>query len=118
MNPQENVRRPTIARIWRGRTARNRADEYLRYWREEGGLYPLADHALAVQMLRENRGDVTEFVTVSWWPSIEAMGAFAGDEPMQVHHLPRDPEFLLELPERVQVLEITDASWPPTSTAE
>jgi hypothetical protein len=35
---------------------------------------------------------------------------------MRVQHLPRDPEFLLELPERVQVLEITDATWPPTRT--
>jgi hypothetical protein len=107
-----------IARIWRGRTARDRADEYLRYWREEGGLHPLSDLALAVQMLREDRGDETEFITISWWPSIEAMSDFAGDDPMQVHHLPRDAEFLLELPEGVQVLEITDATWPPTYTVE
>ena len=103
---------PKIARIWRGRTARGRADEYLRYWREAGGLHPLAEQALAVQMLREDRGDETEFVMISWWSSVEAMGAFAGDDPTRVHHLPRDPEFLLELPERVQVLEVTDATWP------
>jgi hypothetical protein len=109
--------KPTIARVWRGRTSCDRADEYLRYWREEGGLHPLAEKALAVQMLREDRGGETEFVTISWWPSIEAKSAFAGDDPMRVHHLPRDPEFLLELPERVQVLEITDAIWPPTRTA-
>jgi heme-degrading monooxygenase HmoA len=105
--------KPKIARVWRGRTARDRADEYLRYWQEEGGLHPLAETALAVQMLREDRADETEFVTISWWPSIEAMSAFAGDDPMRVHHLPRDPEFLLELPERVQALELTDATWPP-----
>lgn len=104
---------PKIARIWRGRTARDRADEYLRYWREEGGLHPLSDLALAVQMLREDHGDETEFITISWWPSIEAMSAFAGDDPTRIHHLSRDPEFLLELPDRVQVLEVLDATWPP-----
>ena len=106
-----------IARIWRGRTASGKADEYLRYWREEGGRHPFAEQALAVQMLREDRGDETEFVTISWWPSVEAMGAFAGDDPTRVHHLPRDPEFLLELPECVQVLEITDATWPVARVA-
>jgi hypothetical protein len=39
--------RPTIARIWRGRTTRAKADEYLRYWRE-AGLRPLVGTALAV----------------------------------------------------------------------
>jgi hypothetical protein len=108
----QNELTPRIARIWRGRTARDRADEYLRYWREEGGLLPLAERALAVQMLREDRGNITEFATISWWPSIEAMADFTGGDPLQVHHLPRDPDFLLELPDRVQVLEVTDASWP------
>lgn len=100
-----------IARIWRGRTNRERADEYLHYWREEGGFYPLADKALEVQMLREDREDETEFITISWWPSIEAMSAFAGDDPTQVHHLPRDAEFLMELPESVQILEVVNATW-------
>ncbi|MBA3414904.1 MAG: hypothetical protein H0U10_06750 [Chloroflexia bacterium] len=116
--PPANGRRPTIARIWRGRTARERADEYLRYWREEGGLHPLADEALAVQMLREDRPDETEFVTISWWESVEAMARFAGDDPRRIHHLPRDPEFLLELPEAVQILTVTDAEWPAVSMPE
>ena len=110
--------RPKIARVWRGHTTRERADEYLRYWREEGGLHPLADEALAVQMLREDRADETEFVTISWWESVEAMSRFAGDDPRRIHHLPRDPEFLLELPDFVQVLEITDLIPPAVGAPE
>ena len=97
---------PRIARIWRGRTTRAKADDYLRYWREEGGLHPLAEAALAVQMLREDRADETEFVTISWWESVEAMSRFAGDDPRRIHHLPRDPEFLIQLPQAVQVLRL------------
>jgi hypothetical protein len=109
--------RPRIARIWRGRTTRAKADEYARYWREHG-FKPLADQALAVQMLREDRAEETEFVTVSYWESVEAMSRFAGDDPRRIRHLPRDPEFLIELPDSVQVLEITDMAWPGAGTPE
>ena len=34
------------------------------------------------------------------------MGAFTGGDPNAVHHLERDPEFLIELPRSVQVLRL------------
>jgi heme-degrading monooxygenase HmoA len=72
----------------------------------ERGIEPLAQNALAVQMLREDRLTETEFVTISYWESVEAMSRFAGRDPRRIHHLERDAEFLIELPERVQILEI------------
>jgi heme-degrading monooxygenase HmoA len=59
-------------------------------------------------MLREDQAEETEIVTISYWESVEAMSRFTGDDPRRIHHLPRDPEFLIELPDSVQVLEITD----------
>lgn len=109
--PHEEARTPKFVRIWRGRTTRDKADAYLRYWREEGGFFPLANTALAVQMLREDHGDVTEFITVTWWPSIESMVAFTDADPTRVQPLPRDAEFLIELPEHVQILEVVNGSW-------
>ena len=100
---------PGIARIWRGRTSRARADEYEAYLNEVG-IKPLTEKALGVQSLREDRDSYSEFVTISYWESIPAMSRFTGGDPTKIHHLPRDPEFLLELPERVQVLEIRVAS--------
>jgi hypothetical protein len=38
---------------------------------------------------------------------VEAMSRFAGRDPRRIHHLARDAEFLIELPDSVQVLEIT-----------
>ena len=35
------------------------------------------------------------------------MSRYAGSDPRKIHHLPRDKEFLIELPQSVQVLEIT-----------
>jgi hypothetical protein len=98
--------KPTIARIWRGRTTRAKADAYAAYL-YEAGIKVLAQRALAVQQLREDRADETEFVTISYWENIEAMSRYAGSDPRKIHHLERDAEFLIELPESVQVLEIT-----------
>ena len=96
---------PTIARIWRGRTPRAKADEYARYLYEHG-IKPLEQKALGVQLFREDREADSEFVTISYWESVEAMSRFAGKDPRRIHHLDRDPEFLIELPQGVQILEI------------
>ena len=37
------------------------------------GIKPLLEKALGVQTFREDRDTETEFVTVSYWESIEAM---------------------------------------------
>jgi heme-degrading monooxygenase HmoA len=102
---------PKIARIWRGRTTAAKADEYAAYLREVG-YKPLVEKALGVQQLREDRETESEFITISYWESVEAMSSFAGDDPRKIHHLPRDPEFLIELPESVQVLDIVESKWP------
>lgn len=99
---------PTIARIWRGRTTRARAEEYAAYL-YENGVRKLEEKALAVMQLREDRDTETEFVTISYWENVEAMSRYAGRDPRKIHHLPRDAEFLIELPESVQVMEITAA---------
>ena len=112
MGEGQGEARATIARIWRGRTTRARADEYEPYLRE-AGIRPLEEKALGVQMFREDREAESEFVTISWWESVEAMSRFAGSDPRRIHHLPRDAEFLIELPEAVQVLRIVASRLPP-----
>lgn len=106
--PQDTANRPAVARIWRGRTTRQRADEYEAYGYEVG-IKPLLKHAMGVQLLREDRGNETEFVAISYWESVEAMTRFTGGDPTVIHHLERDAELLLELPDGVQVLEVRAA---------
>ena len=99
------MKQPRIARIWRGRTRRERADEYETY-NYEAGIKPLIKMALGVQTFREDLGNETEFVTIAYWESIEAMSEFTGSNPFEVHHLERDEEFLIELPKKVQILRL------------
>ena len=98
-------KRPTIARIWRGRTTRERADEYQAYL-YEAGIKPLMQKAMGVQNCREDRTDESEFITISYWENFDAMSRFTGGDPGKIHHLPRDADFLIELPDKVQVLQI------------
>lgn len=108
MSTDPNPQAPRIARIWRGRAPRVRADEYAAYLYEHG-IRPLEEKALGVQLFREDRDEESEFVTISYWESVDAMSRFAGPDPRRIHHLPRDAEFLIELPESVQVLNIVTA---------
>ncbi|MET0746366.1 MAG: hypothetical protein ABWY78_23565 [Microvirga sp.] len=105
MASEQNPKRLAIARIWRGRTRRETADEYERYNFEEG-IRPLIEKASAVQTFREDRETETEFMTISYWESMSTMTAFSGSDPTAIHHLPRDAEYLIELPTHVQIVEL------------
>jgi heme-degrading monooxygenase HmoA len=94
-----------IARVWRGRTRADIADEYEAY-NYEVGIRPLIEKAMGVQTFRDDRDGETEFVTISYWRDFDAMAAFTGADPDAIHHLERDPEFLIELPKSVQILRI------------
>jgi len=96
---------PTIARIWRGRTTRAKADAYAAYLHQEGVL-ALEKVALGVQMFREDRSDDSEFIVISYWESVEAMARFAGPEYTKVHPLLKDGDYLIELPKAIQVMHI------------
>jgi hypothetical protein len=103
--------KPLVARTWFGRTRKELADEYLRYNYENGVLeVEKKPGCLGMQQFRRIRGDVAEFTTVSYWESVEAMEAAhgAGRRPT---HLERDPEYLLELPESVEVSELHANDW-------
>lgn len=103
-----------IGRIWFGRTAAARADEYLDYNRREGVASIAAKPGcLGVQQFRRIEGDVAEFTVISYWPSIEAMKAMHDDDgdPLRVSHLDRDEEFLLEMPDFVEITELFVNDW-------
>ena len=98
--------KPLFARIWRGRATKEKADAYERYWLATGSDMLLKKGAVRAEMMREDRETESEFMTISYWPSIEAMAP--GGDPYKTHHLAEDADYLIELPERVQILKILD----------
>ena len=77
MSSADTSKKPTIARIWRGRVRSERADEYEAY-NYEAGVKPLMEKALGVQTFREDRDGETEFMTISYWEGVEAMCTLHG----------------------------------------
>jgi hypothetical protein len=61
-------------------------------------------------MFRNDKDDVSEFMVMSYWPSVESMSAWSTDV-RRVRALPEDEEFLLELPEFVDLYEMVSNRW-------
>ena len=70
-----------IARVWRGWTKAEDADAYEQLLRDV--VYPELEGIPGYHggyILRQERTDETEFVTVNFFESLEAVKAFAGSE--------------------------------------
>jgi heme-degrading monooxygenase HmoA len=108
-----------IARIWHGVT---RAADYDAYWSLLQRLaipdYQRTPGNLGVRLFRRLEGERAHFLTLSYWTSLDAVRAVAGDDVEVAKYYPEDREFLLEFEPTVQHFEVTgsDPAIPgPTS---
>jgi heme-degrading monooxygenase HmoA len=100
--PVTGTVRLLVAREWKGRVPAARADEYYRYLVDEGiKKLRAVPGSVGAEVLRRDDGKAVEFTVLSYWVSRESIKAFAGEDISKPHHLPRDKEFLIELPTRV-----------------
>jgi heme-degrading monooxygenase HmoA len=96
-----------IARIWRGWTRREDTDEYAAYVRATGiDAYTSTPGNHGAWILRRDEGERTEFVTLSFWESRDAIRAFAGDDIEKAVFYPDDDRFLVDRDWRVAHYEI------------
>lgn len=104
-----------IVRIWHGRTARGRADEYESFLeRRAVPDYRAVPGNREVWVLRRDAGDETHFLTVTRWESEAAIRAFAGADLLKAKYYPEDKEFLLEFePEVVHYTVVAHARGGP-----
>ena len=98
-----------IARIWRGAVRRGEADRYVDYLQATGiPAYRATPGNRGAWILRSDRGELTEFVTLSFWDSIESVRAFAGSDPDRAVFYPEDEHFLVERDLHVTHYELLD----------
>lgn len=87
-----------IARIWRGRTLAEHAEEYTRYMAATGVTQQRGTPGnVGSWILRRDDGNEAEFLVLSLWESAAAVRAFAGATPERAVYYPEDERFLLEL---------------------
>src|SRR5438045_1288599 len=88
---------PMIARTWRGWTSRGDADSYVGYLLRTGiEDYESTPGNRAAYILRRDDGDRTEFVTLTFWDSMDAVRGFAGDDVERAVFYPEDDRYLVD----------------------
>jgi heme-degrading monooxygenase HmoA len=86
-----------IARIWRGATKAERAQDYLEYLRGTGiGDYRATPGNHGVEVLVRTVDDRAEFTLITYWDSLDAIKAFAGDRPEVARFYPEDDDYLVD----------------------
>ena len=99
-----------IARIWRGRTPAAKSHAYLEYLLATGlKEYAETPGNLGVYALRRVESGVAEFLLLTLWDSMDAVRAFAGDDPERAVYYPEDDEYLLEREPTVAHYEVLEA---------
>ncbi len=99
-----------IARIWHGMT---RAADYDAYWvflRERAiPDYRHSPGNRGVRLFRRLEQERAHFLTLSYWTSLDAIRAFAGEQIDVAKYYPEDRAFLLEVEPTVLHYEVTEA---------
>jgi heme-degrading monooxygenase HmoA len=102
-----------IARIWRGAVRTADADEYGGYIGATGlKEYMETAGNRGAWMLRREIGELTEFITLTFWDSLDAVKAFAGDDYEHAVYYPDDDRYLVERAETCPHYEVVEA--PPS----
>jgi heme-degrading monooxygenase HmoA len=96
-----------IARVWYGRTRARDYDAYLAYL-EESGVVELerTPGNRGVMVLRRLDADEAEFGVISFWDSLDAVKAFAGEDYEKAKYYPEDERFLLDQDPHVLHFEV------------
>jgi heme-degrading monooxygenase HmoA len=97
-----------VARTWRGWTRRDDAKAYVAYLEQTGmPAYRSTPGNRGAWILQHDEGDRTEFITLTFWDSLEAIRGFAGDDIESAVFYPEDDDFLVERETHVTHWEIS-----------
>jgi len=100
-----------IVRMWHGRVPTSKAEAYRAFTNGRAiPDYQSVEGNLSVHILERQEGDVTHFITLTFWESLEAIKGFAGDDIEVAKYYPEDQDFLLEFEPRVVHYEVVGQS--------
>jgi heme-degrading monooxygenase HmoA len=103
-----------IARIWRGRVPADKADAYHAYLLKTGVTdYRSSPGNSGAYVMCRVEEQIAHFELLTFWESVEAIKAFAGEEYEQARYYPEDDEYLLEREPHVTHFELLYGSPEP-----
>jgi heme-degrading monooxygenase HmoA len=100
-----------IVRMWHGRVSTSKARAY----REFVNARAIPDYQsvkgnIGVYILERSEGDITHFITLTFWESLETIKGFAGEDINTAKYYPEDKDFLLEFEPTVLHYEVVGQS--------
>ena len=100
-----------IARIWRGRTKKENAEEYWKFltWNAEDDCRKVPGNC-GVSVYKRIGSDFAEFLFISFWESMEAVKNYAGKDIDKAHYFPEDLKNVIDPPETVEHYEVFSVS--------
>lgn len=96
-----------IARVWHGRVPTDKARAYREFVNGRAiPDYQSVPGNLAVYVLERREGEITHFMTLTFWESLDAIRGFAGEDVERAKYYPEDEDFLLEFEPAVVHYEV------------
>lgn len=100
-----------IVRLWHGRVPTAKAAAYRAFTNGRAiPDYQSVPGNISVHILERIEGDITHFITLTFWDSLDSIRRFAGEDVERAKYYPEDAGFLLEYEPRVVHYEVVGRS--------
>lgn len=96
-----------IVRMWHGRVPTPKADAYARFTVARAiPDYRSVKGNISAHVLRREEGEITHFITLTFWDSLGSIRGFAGENVEMAKYYPEDKDYLLEFEPTVVHYEV------------
>ena len=86
-----------IVRMWHGRVPTSKAETYRQFLNQRAiPDYRSVRGNISVHILERSDGEVTHFITMTFWENMDVIKGFAGEDVEKAKYYPEDKDFLLE----------------------
>jgi heme-degrading monooxygenase HmoA len=97
--------------MWHGRVPTSKAKAYREFLNSRAiPNYRSVNGNISVHILERTEGDVTHFITLTFWKDMESIKAFAGNDVEAAKYYDEDKDFLLEFELKVIHYEVVGQS--------
>jgi heme-degrading monooxygenase HmoA len=97
--------------MWHGRVPASKTMAYREFLNTRAiPDYQSVEGNISVHILERKEGDITHFITLTFWKDIDSIKAFAGDDAEAAKYYPEDKDFLLDFEPKVVHYEVVGQS--------
>jgi heme-degrading monooxygenase HmoA len=100
-----------IVRMWHGRVPTAKATAYREFINSRAiPDYQSVAGNISVHILERAEGDVTHFITLTFWKDMDSIKGFAGEDVEAAKFYPEDKDYLIEFEPKVVHYEVVGQS--------